>query len=591
MHPIIPLAVSMHANKGVYALLLGSGVSRAADIPTGWEVQLDLIRQVALLQGERCDPFPAEWYEVRFGEPPNYSKLLASLARSQADRSQLLRGYFEPNEEERERGVKLPTAAHRAIAGLVKDGYVRVVITTNFDRLLEHALEDEGIVPTVIASADAAEGALPLVHTPCTVVKIHGDYLDARIRNTEEELAAYPEALDRLLDRIFDEYGLLICGWSAEWDIALRASLERCRTHRFTTYWTIRNPNPPSELAQQLIDLRRAEVVPIADADGFFQQLAEHVTSLEDLTRPHPLSAKLAQATLKRYVVEDRHRIRLHNLVIEEVNRVHAKLTEPLEGGYGLLYQGTPTPEALAERLASYEFLTETLRALMATGCYWGGEAQHGLWVTCLERLANLPELNGNLVWLNLRRYPALLALYAGGIATVAANQYDTLAALLTRGNVRRHGGDEPLLFAVNSYDVLSVEHAKLIPGKEKNYLPFNDHLFGNAALWEPLAELLPMKERFEESFDRFEYLLGLVHVDLRLKQNSQPWAPTGCFMWRGRHQPSDPVKMISEELAASAAAWPPLQAGLFGGSLERAETAKTNYDELIREIRAKRFW
>lgn len=46
MHPVIPLAVSMHANRGVYALLLGSGVSRAAEIPTGWDVTLDLIRKV-----------------------------------------------------------------------------------------------------------------------------------------------------------------------------------------------------------------------------------------------------------------------------------------------------------------------------------------------------------------------------------------------------------------------------------------------------------------------------------------------------------------------------------------------------------------
>jgi hypothetical protein len=31
---------------------------------------------------------------------------------------QLLRGYFEPSEEEREEGRKLPTAANRSIASL-----------------------------------------------------------------------------------------------------------------------------------------------------------------------------------------------------------------------------------------------------------------------------------------------------------------------------------------------------------------------------------------------------------------------------------------------------------------------------------------
>jgi hypothetical protein len=49
--PLISLAFAMQSNKGVYALLLGSGVSRAAQIPTGWEVVLDLVEKLAHLQG------------------------------------------------------------------------------------------------------------------------------------------------------------------------------------------------------------------------------------------------------------------------------------------------------------------------------------------------------------------------------------------------------------------------------------------------------------------------------------------------------------------------------------------------------------
>lgn len=590
MHPILPLAISMHANKGVYALLLGSGVSRAAEIPTGWEVQTDLIRRIAHLEGEYCDPYPTEWYEVRHGEPPNYSKLLATVAKSPPERSQLLRGYFEPTEDERERGVKQPTAAHHAIADLIRRGYVRVVITTNFDRLLELALEEFGITPTVIASADAAEGALPLAHCSCCIIKVHGDYLDARILNTEEELSAYPEALDRLLDQVFDEYGLVVCGWSAEWDTALRAAIERCNTRRFTTYWAARNSKLPSGLAQRLINQRRAEVVPIADADWFFLQLNEHVASLEELNRPHPLSAKLAQATVKRYIVDDKHRIRLHDMVIEEVNRIHDKLTSPLEGGNPQLYQGTPTPESLTDRLTSYENLTESIRTILATGCYWGDAAQHDLWVTCLDRLANLPSLGGYPVWLNLRRYPALLTLYAGGIAAIAAKKYDTLAVLLTRGRVRTNGQSDPMLLSVNSFDVLAMEFAKLIPGKERRYLPFNDYLYARNAVLAPLRELVPIEEQFEEYFDRFEYLLGLVHTDIRAQQNGHLWAPIGCFGWRGKDQESDPVRTVGVEIAEALEQWRPLRDGLFGGSLDRAKTAKTAYDDLIQDVRRRRF-
>lgn len=197
----------MHANKGVYAILVGSGISRAARIPTGWEVTIELVRKAAAIQKADCEPDPAAWYRGFAGREPDYSVLLDAVAKTPAERQQLLRPYFEPTEAEREEGAKQPTKAHRAIARLVKMGYVRVVITTNFDRLLEVALQDEGIQPTVLSTSDQIAGAMPLVHTACTVIKVHGDYLDTRILNTPEELAKYPKAFNTLLDRVFDEFG------------------------------------------------------------------------------------------------------------------------------------------------------------------------------------------------------------------------------------------------------------------------------------------------------------------------------------------------------------------------------------------------
>ena len=51
--PLVSLALSVYEAKGVYALLLGSGVSRPSGIPTGWEIVLDLISKVDKLQGEK----------------------------------------------------------------------------------------------------------------------------------------------------------------------------------------------------------------------------------------------------------------------------------------------------------------------------------------------------------------------------------------------------------------------------------------------------------------------------------------------------------------------------------------------------------
>jgi hypothetical protein len=55
---LLALAMSMHSGKGIYALLLGSGVSKSAGLPTGWDIVLDLIRKLAALKGETAEPDP-----------------------------------------------------------------------------------------------------------------------------------------------------------------------------------------------------------------------------------------------------------------------------------------------------------------------------------------------------------------------------------------------------------------------------------------------------------------------------------------------------------------------------------------------------
>ena len=87
----------------------------------------------------------------------------------------MLLGALRGGPRRREEGL---IAAHRTIVRLCLKGYVRVIVTTNFDRLLERALEIEGITPIVIDMPDAAECTSPMLHSGCTVVKVNDDYLD-----------------------------------------------------------------------------------------------------------------------------------------------------------------------------------------------------------------------------------------------------------------------------------------------------------------------------------------------------------------------------------------------------------------------------
>jgi hypothetical protein len=136
----------------------------------------------------------------------------------------------------------------------------RAGIPTGWDIVLDlirrlAAAKGETADPDPEAWYQALTGAMPITHSACTVVKVNGDYLDHRLKNTREELSAYDVELNDLLDRIFDEFGLIVCGWSGEWDTALRSVIERVSTRRFGTYWTTRSK--PSPVAEKLIALRR----------------------------------------------------------------------------------------------------------------------------------------------------------------------------------------------------------------------------------------------------------------------------------------------------------------------------------------------
>src|SRR5216683_1795166 len=93
------LAFSVQSSKGVYALLLGSGLSTAAGIPTGWDVTLDLIKKSAAANNEDCGADPEQWFKNKTGRDADYSDLLDLLAKTPADRASLLSGYFEPTPE------------------------------------------------------------------------------------------------------------------------------------------------------------------------------------------------------------------------------------------------------------------------------------------------------------------------------------------------------------------------------------------------------------------------------------------------------------------------------------------------------------
>lgn len=274
------LATSMFAAPGVYAFLVGSGLSSAAGILTGERIVLDLIRMVAVNRGIDPDELgddPIEWWARQSDTLPRYDDLFAALARSDGARQAILRPYFQRRSDTGD--PVEPTAAHQALAALCKAGYVRVILTTNFDDLLERSLMAAGLSPQVLSSEAAVRARLPLAHAEVTIVKLHGDWRTLGLRNTPIELAKYARTQRALLRQVFDEYGLVVVGWSGEWEAALAAEMEGTPTRRYPSYWA-HYGDQVTDTARHLITTRSACEVTTTGADEFLSDLAQRIDRL-----------------------------------------------------------------------------------------------------------------------------------------------------------------------------------------------------------------------------------------------------------------------------------------------------------------------
>lgn len=590
--PVLKLALSIHNNPGVYALLLGSGISRSAGIPTGWEILLELIRKLAAMEGENALPNEVTWYKNRFGKEPDYSDLLDALTSTPVERKTLLQPYFEPNEEEREKGLKMPTPAHHAIAEFVKMGYVRVILTTNFDRLLEKSLEEVGIIPDVIASDDALNGAMPYVHSRCYLVKLHGDYLDTRIKNTKEELENYSESINRLLDRILDEFGLIICGWSGEWDVALRNAILRSPNRRFPTYWLAKGEL--TEQAKIITQHRHAEVISIESADKFFESLLDSIKSLRQLNRPHPISTAVAVETVKRYIVEKSYRIKLHDLIREETEHVYNQISSERFNPNVM-----PTKETFQQRLKEYEAVSEKLLAMLAALGYYDTGDNAELITEAIERLYKIPFTSGYDAYIELHRYPALLFMYAVGICALASKNYRNLYAVLVAPKHYdiRNNITENVLEKLNTGYIFGANYTDkwLYPSDKRYYTPASNYLYD--FLHSVIKNYISDDDKYDLYFDIFEYILSLAYFDIRLKSISDlDWAPVGRFIRRYvkrnlfeiNEKECTPLEEFFLRGLKLGENWELICEGFFDGSIERFKEIFERHQKIMSTVRLR---
>jgi hypothetical protein len=585
IEPQVSLAVTFANAPSAYAILAGSGISRPAGVLTGAAVLEDLIRQVAVARGDADPAEPLAWFQDTYGKVPSYSTVLQALSSRASGRAELLKRYFEPTDEERAQGRKVPTTAHRAVARLAAEGRLRVILTTNFDPLFEEALTAAGVPVTVVRGARDVPGMVPLGRDTCTLLKVHGDYRDTATLNTPGELARYPRPMLQLLRRIFTEYGLLILGWSGESDVALAEAM-RSSPRRYPWYFATRSD--PSEAAQRLITDCDMHETRIVDADHLMTNLQESLNAIYRL-RVHPLAPKVAAARLKSSLPDPIREIEAADLVETEIDSLTRALT--LER-FPCQAPAAPTAGDVSIRLADYDALSDTVAHLMAVMGAWASERHLRIVGDGLRTLLRaVPVTGGYTVYTSLQYWPAYRIFFAAGVAATKARNDAVIATLWDAAgtSMREHR---------RLYTPLVIEGDAANQVLQLRGYPFEQYYphapLVCASIRDALRAVCPNDAEFIRVFDLFEYILAALDEDefrdtrregsgmVRPSRRLGPFANRVDWSRIDEKNRSAWGLMLESELRDQGSEWPLLAAGAFGKDPTRAMDVIMTLDGIL---------
>ncbi|MFO0849958.1 MAG: SIR2 family protein [Gemmataceae bacterium] len=256
--------------------LLGAGASVTSGLPTAytltWEFKRQLYCTAHHLPPSRFPNLNDRAFQTRVqshfsatagypkdGDVEEYSFYFHRYLPDEGDRRRFL--------DARLSGIK-PSYGHSCLAALLALGRVEVVWTTNFDHLLERAAMQNVISDRLphgltVAGLDCPEKAADVFRDARwpLLVKLHGDFLYRKLKNTAAELQKQDETFRQRLTDQCRQRGLAVVGYSGRDDSvmgALRDALSSGDPFPHGLFWFVRAGDIPSQPVQELLSAARA---------------------------------------------------------------------------------------------------------------------------------------------------------------------------------------------------------------------------------------------------------------------------------------------------------------------------------------------
>ncbi len=210
--------------------LLGAGASASARVPTAHHVMMDLLlrmyadahqlvrQNLSLSEAADVDRVRA-YYDNQNGmpsldDPSSYSVAFQLALPDEGARRQHLRSLFDG---------RSPSYGQRILGAFVAAGLSDLVITTNFDDLVEKAVEQALVTLNdaarrrlgVAALGNPSQANLALSDNDFPFLfKLHGDFREQELKNLESELQTQDVNMRRAVLDASRRFGLAVVGYS-----------------------------------------------------------------------------------------------------------------------------------------------------------------------------------------------------------------------------------------------------------------------------------------------------------------------------------------------------------------------------------------
>jgi len=283
------------------AWFLGAGASASAGLPTATQIRDDLLLRVYAerhqlrredlhpndpdIAARLSDYFDGRNGMVAFGAPDDYSRAFELALPDESARHRYLQGKFTGRQ---------PSYGQRILGALLSGGQADLVVTTNFDDLIEEAAADAYAVVkssdsprrlnvAALGSRDRARGVLGTESAPM-LIKLHGDFRETSLKNLDGELARQDVVLRQAVADLSRRYGIAVVGYSGR-DASIMEMLEAASRIDAAwpagLWWFARDPEAVPERVRRLLQIatgsgRAAHLVRLGAFDELMGSLALH---------------------------------------------------------------------------------------------------------------------------------------------------------------------------------------------------------------------------------------------------------------------------------------------------------------------------